>query len=116
MLPDNFRGDSESADFSVYRLLPFNEAQIRHYLKAKLPTRDPDAVMTLFCRVHNLRELVERPLLLSFIVKRIERIETISATGPGIFNAAPLSRHRCGLAHARRPQAQIRQRIQAAAH
>ena len=79
MLLDNFRGDSESADFSVYRLLPFNEEQIRHYLKAKLPTRDPDAVIALFCRVHNLRELVERPLLLSFIVKRIDRIETISA-------------------------------------
>lgn len=80
MLLDNLRGDAEAADFSLYRLLPFNEEQIRHYLKAKLPTRDPDAVIALFCRVHNLRELAARPLLLRMITDRIDRIEQIVAT------------------------------------
>ena len=71
MLRGEYREGVRAADYRAWILLPFNEDQIREYLSAVLgPTRVDDA-LALFARVHNLRELAERPYLLGLIADRI---------------------------------------------
>ncbi|HXA18323.1 MAG TPA: pentapeptide repeat-containing protein, partial [Thermoanaerobaculia bacterium] len=64
-----------SASYRAWVLLPFNEQQIRVYLANVLGEERVDAVMELFSAVHNLRDLAQRPYLLSVIVEHIDAIE-----------------------------------------
>ncbi len=64
-----------------FLLLPFTEVQIKTYLKATLPDRDPDGVMQVIAGVHNLTEMAERPYTLSLIVREFETIERWKAEG-----------------------------------
>jgi uncharacterized protein YjbI with pentapeptide repeats len=87
-------------DYRALVLLPFDEAQIRHYLQLALPGEDPDRILDLFRSVHNLSELAERPYTLSLLTDRIAEIESWKMAGRkvtgvtvyGAFTAAWLKR------------------------
>jgi len=64
-----------SASYRAWVLLPFNEQQIRLYLANVLGKDRVDAAMELFGAVHNLRDLAQRPYLLSVIAEHIDALE-----------------------------------------
>ena len=87
-------------DYRALVLLPFDEAQIRHYLQLALPGENPGRILELFRSVHNLSELAERPYTLSLLTDRIAEIEGWKMAGRkvtgvtvyGAFTAAWLKR------------------------
>ncbi len=64
-----------STSYRAWVLLPFDEQQIRVYLANVLGEERVDAAMELFSAVHNLRDLAQRPYLLSVIVDHIDALE-----------------------------------------
>lgn len=62
-------------------MLPFTEAQVRLYLKANMPGADVQELMEVSVRVHNLRELAERPLTLNMITDQLAFIEQRKVDG-----------------------------------
>jgi WD40 repeat protein len=86
---DNIREEDYRPPFL---LLPFTDQQIRAYLKATLPDRDPESVMQVIASVHNLTEMAERPYTLSLIVREFEAIERWKAEGRQV-NGVTLYRH-----------------------
>ena len=68
-------------DYLALLMLPFGEEQVRAYLKANVPGMDVDSVLALMDSVHNLRELTERPLTLSYITEQLEFIERAKLDG-----------------------------------
>src|SRR5262245_46934701 len=84
MLRGEYRDGVRAADYRAWVLLPFNEDQIREYLSAVLGPARVDDALTLFARVHNLRELAERPYLLALIADRIGELEARQASGEGV--------------------------------
>jgi uncharacterized protein YjbI with pentapeptide repeats len=81
MLQGEYREGVRASDYRAWVLLPFNEDQIREYLSAVLGPERVDDALTLFARVHNLRELAERPYLLALIADRIRELEARQAPG-----------------------------------
>jgi NACHT domain/TIR domain len=81
MLRGEYREGMRATDYRAWVLLPFNEDQIRGYLSAVLGPERVDDALTLFARVHNLRELAERPYLLALIADRIGELEGRHARG-----------------------------------
>jgi NACHT domain/TIR domain len=81
MLQGEYREGVRASDYRAWVLLPFNEEQIREYLSAVLGPERVDDALTLFARVHNLRELAERPYLLALIADRIGELEGRQARG-----------------------------------
>ena len=81
MLQGEYREGVRAADYRAWVLLPFNEDQIREYLSAVLGPARVDDALALFARVHNLRELAERPYLLALIADRIGELEERQARG-----------------------------------
>ena len=61
------RENKRGKDYLVLTLLPFNEDQIREYLRRNVPEADTDRLMETIRSVHNLRELASQPVLLNMI-------------------------------------------------
>ena len=61
------RENKRGKDYLVLTLLPFNENQIREYLRRNVPKADINQLMETICSVHNLRELASQPVLLNMI-------------------------------------------------
>ena len=85
---DNIRAE----DYRALLLLPFTTGQIRTYLEATLPDRDPEDVMQVIASVHKLTEMAERPYTLSLIVREFETIERWKAEGRNV-TGVTLYRH-----------------------
>ena len=83
LLTGEDRDDKSADDYRACLVLPFTERQIRQYLENVLGADRVEPAMELFCAVHNLRELAERPYLLSIIAsrKQIEKLERKRAAG-----------------------------------
>ncbi|MGZ3458538.1 MAG: TIR domain-containing protein, partial [Archangium sp.] len=90
MLVGEDREGIDRNQFPALCLLPFTEKQIRGYLSSFLG--DPESVAKAFdviASIHNLRDLAERPYLLSLISGRIGELEQLKARGEKV-NAARL--------------------------
>ena len=61
------RENKRGKDYLVLTLLPFDEEQIREYLRRNVPEADINQLMETICSVHNLRELASQPVLLDMI-------------------------------------------------
>ena len=81
VLRGEYRDDVRASDYRALVLLPFNEAQIREYLQAVLGPERVESALDLCASVHNLRELAERPYLLSLITEHIGELEARQARG-----------------------------------
>lgn len=75
------RDGPAASDYLALLMLPFNEGQIRAYLRDNLPGHDADTMFELIEGVHNLREIAERPLTLRMITEQLEAIERAKLTG-----------------------------------
>ena len=84
--------------FPAFCLLPFTEEQIRNYLVSFYSSHDPDPAHArsraeeafgLISTIHNLRDLAERPYLLTQIIVHIDELERRSQAGETV-NAAGL--------------------------
>ncbi|MDQ3775824.1 MAG: pentapeptide repeat-containing protein, partial [Pseudomonadota bacterium] len=74
-------------DFRAFVLLPFDEAQVREYLRITLPGEEPERVLGLIGAVHNLSEMAERPYTLSLIARHIPEIERWKLEGRKVTGA-----------------------------
>ena len=84
--------DREGRSSSEYRsctLLPFDDNQIREYLKRRLSSSDVEIeqIVGLFEQVHNLKELASRPYTLSLITEFIPDLEKLQEEGKPINTA-----------------------------
>ncbi len=70
-----------SRDYLALLMLPFGEEQVRAYLEANVPGMDVEGVLALLDSVHDLRELAERPMTLSYITEQLEFIERAKLEG-----------------------------------
>ena len=61
------RENKRGKDYLVLTLLPFDEDQIREYLRRNIPEADTDRLLETIRSVHNLRELASQPVLLDMI-------------------------------------------------
>ena len=68
----------------MLRILPFDEAQIRDYLTANLPSIDVGRAMEVIGAVHNLRDLAARPYLLSLMRLSLPDFEKSLASGKAV--------------------------------
>jgi hypothetical protein len=68
-------------DYLALLMLPFGEEQVRAYLAANVPGTDVAALLALIDSVHDLRELTERPLTLSYVTEQLEFIERAKLRG-----------------------------------
>ncbi|MBM3737284.1 MAG: TIR domain-containing protein [Acidobacteria bacterium] len=71
-------------DYKALVLLPFDDSQIRGYLRHSIPDRDPDSIIALFESVHDLRQLAERPYTLSLMTQDLPTIEQWKADGRNV--------------------------------
>ena len=62
-------------DYMVLTLLPFNEDQIREYLRRNVPDSDPDQILEMIRSVHDLRALAAQPVMLDMIRQILPTIE-----------------------------------------
>ena len=69
------RENKRGKDYLVLTLLPFNENQIREYLRRNVPEADTDRLLETIRSVHNLRELASQPVLLDMIRQVLLTIE-----------------------------------------
>ncbi|MEQ1593577.1 MAG: pentapeptide repeat-containing protein [Casimicrobium sp.] len=83
------RGKADGEDVEAFTLLPFTEEAIRRYFRNALGTDKADSAFELISEVHNLRELAERPYLLSLITGQIGKLEVMRQRGETV-NAASL--------------------------
>ena len=61
------RENKRGKDYLVLTLLPFDEDQIREYLRRNVPEADTDRLLETIRSVHNMRELASQPVLLNMI-------------------------------------------------
>ncbi len=83
------RGKVDGEDVEAFTLLPFTEEAIRRYFRNALGTDKADSAFELISEVHNLRELAERPYLLSLITGQIGKLEVMRQRGETV-NAASM--------------------------
>jgi uncharacterized protein YjbI with pentapeptide repeats len=81
MLATEGRDSVRAAAYRAWVLLPFNDAQIRAYLSGVLGAEHAEDALELFAAVHNLRELAQRPYLLSLMTEHIGALEQRRAHG-----------------------------------
>ncbi len=74
--PEEVRGR-----FRVLRLLPFDDEQIRAYLKANVPGLDVGRAVDLIHRIHNLHDLAQRPYCLSLLRPSLPDLDRLLAEG-----------------------------------
>jgi uncharacterized protein YjbI with pentapeptide repeats len=90
MLVGEDREGFDRNQFPALCLLPFTEKQIRGYLASFLGDPESGAkAFDLIASIHNLRDLAERPYLLSLISGRIGELEQLKARGEKV-NASRL--------------------------
>ncbi len=75
------RENKRGKDYLVLTLLPFNEDQIREYLRRNIPEADINQLMETICSVHNLRELASQPVLLDMIREVLPTIDEDLSVG-----------------------------------
>ena len=61
------RENKRGRDYLVLTLLPFDEDQIREYLRRNIPEANTDRLLETIRSVHNLHELASQPVLLNMI-------------------------------------------------
>ena len=69
------RENKRGRDYLVLTLLPFDEDQIREYLRRNVPEADTDRLLETIRSVHNLRELASQPVLLDMICQVLLTID-----------------------------------------
>ena len=62
-------------DYLVLTMLPFDEDQIREYLRRNIPEANTDRLLETIRSVHNLRALAAQPVMLNMIRKVLPTIE-----------------------------------------
>ena len=62
-------------DYLVLTMLPFDEDQIREYLRRNVPGSNPDQILEMIRSVHDLRALAAQPVMLNMIRKVLPTIE-----------------------------------------
>ena len=72
-------------------VLPFDDKQIRNYLKHTIGEEHLERTLQLIAEVHNLKELAERPYLLNLITGQLPQLERMKAAGQTV-NGATLYR------------------------
>ncbi|MGH3912182.1 MAG: NACHT domain-containing protein [Pseudonocardiaceae bacterium] len=75
------RDGPAASNYLALLMLPFDDGQIRDYLRANLPDADVDRLLDLIDSVHNLREIAERPLTLRMITEQLELMERAKLVG-----------------------------------
>lgn len=76
MLLGEYRDGPDAKDYEVSIILPFNDEQVRAYLRMALGNEGrADDAIAFFKKVHNLEELSRRPFLLSQIVPQLAQLE-----------------------------------------
>ncbi|MBV5328607.1 MAG: TIR domain-containing protein [Chlorobium sp.] len=83
------REGRSSAEYRSCTLLPFDDSQIREYLKKNLGSDDEEIerIIGLLEEVHNLKELAGRPYALSLITGFIPDLERLQQEGKAINTA-----------------------------
>ena len=81
------RANLQAKDYCAWLVLPFDAEQIKSYLAAALPERDPQDLLDLFAKIHNLNDLATRPYTLELVSAQIESLERKIAAGEGINTA-----------------------------
>ncbi len=90
MLTGEDREGLDRSQYPAFCLLPFDEAQIRGYLTSFLgDEKRGGEAFELIASIHNLRDLAERPYLLSLISGRLGELEALQMRGETV-NAARL--------------------------
>jgi len=69
------REQIKSRDYRGTLLLPFNETQIKNYLRNNFPQNDADQSWQLIQAIHNLQDLATRPYTLSVIASQLKVLE-----------------------------------------
>ena len=75
------RENKRGRDYLVLTLLPFDEDQIREYLRRNIPEANTDRLLETIRSVHNLRELASQPVLLNMIRQVLLTIDKDLSTG-----------------------------------
>ena len=83
------RDGKSSTDYRSCTLLPFNDSQIREYLKKNSGSDEEEItrIIGLFEEVHNLKELAGRPYALALITEFIPELERLQREGKAINTA-----------------------------
>jgi len=81
------RGEFSADRYQAMVLLPWTEAQVRHYLAQALPGTDVEALIEMVRSVHNLEELTQRPYTLKLVAEFIPSIEQDRAAGRPVYGA-----------------------------
>ncbi len=90
MLTGEDREGIDRSQYPAFCLLPFDERQIRDYLVSFLgDAKRGGEAFDLIASIHNLRDLAERPYLLSLISGRLGELEALQMRGETV-NAARL--------------------------
>ncbi|WP_395740501.1 eIF2A-related protein [Prosthecobacter sp.] len=90
MLTGEDREGIDRSQYPSFCLLPFDEAQIRGYLTSFLgDEKRGGEAFDLIASIHNLRDLAERPYLLTLISGRLGELEALQMRGETV-NAARL--------------------------
>jgi len=90
MLTGEDREGIDRNQYPAFCLLPFDEGQIRGYLTSFLgDEKRGGEAFDLIASIHNLRDLAERPYLLSLISGRLGELEALQLRGETV-NAARL--------------------------
>jgi len=84
------RDEVSAEHYRALVLLPFEEEQIRTYLKNSLPEQDADQVYEFLQSVHNLPELAERPLTLNLITRQVKTAGGMEGAGRDGYGADAL--------------------------
>lgn len=80
-LAGDLRDEVRAKDYLAMIVLPFNEDQIREYLRYHLGDEGVQDAIRLIASIHNLSELAPRPLFLDLIRRQIGRLEELAAHG-----------------------------------
>lgn len=90
MLTGEDREGIDRSHYPAFCLLPFDELQIRNYLTSFLgDEKRANEAFDLIASIHNLRDLAERPYLLTLISGRLNELEALQMRGETV-NAARL--------------------------
>ena len=83
------REGRSSSEYSSCTLLPFDDSQIREYLKKNVGSDEEEIekIIGLFEEVHNLKELAGRPYALTLITEFIPDLERLQKEGKAINTA-----------------------------
>jgi WD40 repeat protein/uncharacterized protein YjbI with pentapeptide repeats len=88
MLTGEDREGIDRSQYPAFCLLPFDEGQIRGYLTSFLgDEKRGGEAFELIASIHNLRDLAERPYLLSLISGRLGELEALQMRGETVNTA-----------------------------